>query len=92
MITSLNLPTVEWHPKLFHFEENLHPSLSHPNRRSRSIFKHVMSDRPVTGRWQNKDANSAFVHLNTFTEQSHLAACWQRHQSVCPTLRLEQQF
>ncbi len=25
---------VEWHPKLSHFEENLHPNLSHPNRRS----------------------------------------------------------
>ncbi len=23
---------VEWHPKLSHFEENLHPNLSHPNR------------------------------------------------------------
>jgi hypothetical protein len=25
------------------------------------------------------------------TEQTHLVACWQRLQSVCPTLRLEQQ-
>jgi len=22
---------VDWHPKLSHFEENLHPNLSHPN-------------------------------------------------------------
>ena len=26
--------TVEWHPKLSHFEENLHLNLSHPNRLS----------------------------------------------------------
>jgi hypothetical protein len=30
---------VEWHPKLSHFEENLHPNLSHPNRLSCLIFK-----------------------------------------------------
>ena len=30
---------VEWHPKLSHFEENLHPILSHPNRRSCLIPK-----------------------------------------------------
>ena len=31
--------TVEWHPKLSHFEENLHPNLSHPNRLSCLIFE-----------------------------------------------------
>ncbi len=30
---------VEWHPKLSHFEENLHPNLSHPNRLSCLIFE-----------------------------------------------------
>ena len=30
---------VEWHPKLSHFEENLHPNLSHPNRLSCLIFQ-----------------------------------------------------
>jgi hypothetical protein len=30
---------VEWQPKLSHFEENLHPNLSHPNRLSCLIFK-----------------------------------------------------
>ena len=33
------LPDVEWHPKLSHFEENLHPNLSHPNRLSCLIFE-----------------------------------------------------
>ena len=31
--------TVEWQPKLSHFEENLHPNLSHPNRLSCLIFE-----------------------------------------------------
>jgi len=31
--------SVEWHPKLSHFEENLHPNLSHPNRLSCLIFE-----------------------------------------------------
>ena len=35
---------------------------------------------------------SAFVHLKAFSEQSHLAAWGQRHQSVCPTLRSTRQF
>ena len=30
---------VEWHSKLSHFEENLHPNLSHPKRLSCLIFK-----------------------------------------------------
>ena len=30
---------VEWHPKLSHFEENLHPNLSHPTRLSCLIFE-----------------------------------------------------
>jgi len=30
---------VEWHPKLSHIEENLHPNLSHPNRLSCLIFE-----------------------------------------------------
>lgn len=30
---------VEWHSKLSHFEENLHPNLSHPNRLSCLIFE-----------------------------------------------------
>jgi hypothetical protein len=30
---------VEWHSKLSHFEENLHPNLSHPNRLSNLIFE-----------------------------------------------------
>ena len=30
---------VEWHPKLSHFEENLHPNLSHPNRLTCLIFE-----------------------------------------------------
>ena len=30
---------VEWHLKLSHFEENLHPNLSHPNRLSCLIFE-----------------------------------------------------
>ena len=30
---------VEWHPKLSHFEENLHPNLSHPKRLSCLIFE-----------------------------------------------------
>jgi hypothetical protein len=43
---------VEWHPKLSHFEENLHPNLSHPNRLSCSIFDQYskISNRPATGR------------------------------------------
>jgi hypothetical protein len=30
---------VEWHPKLSHFEDNLHPNLSHPNRLSCLFFE-----------------------------------------------------
>ena len=33
------LVAVEWHPKLSHFEENLHPNFSSPNRRSGLIFE-----------------------------------------------------
>jgi hypothetical protein len=35
----LAVKPVEWHPKLSHFEENLHPNLSHPNRLSCLIFE-----------------------------------------------------
>ena len=43
----VNDGTVEWHPKLSHFEENLHPNLSHPNRLSCLIFEQgwVRSDQ-----------------------------------------------
>jgi hypothetical protein len=37
--TAITAKHVEWHPKLSHFEENLHPNLSHPNRLSCLIFE-----------------------------------------------------
>ena len=33
-LKNLKACSVEWHPKLSHFEENLHPNLRHPNRSS----------------------------------------------------------
>ena len=36
----LMLDAVEWHTKLSHFEENLHPNLSQPSRLCCSIFRH----------------------------------------------------
>jgi hypothetical protein len=38
-LTNLICQVVEWHPKLSNFEDNLHPNLSHPNRRSCLIFE-----------------------------------------------------
>jgi hypothetical protein len=46
---------VEWHPKLSHFEENLHPNLSHPNRLPCLIFEQG---------WANCDARSRFFKSN----------------------------
>ena len=79
---------VEWHPKLSHFEENLHPNLSHPNRRSCSIFveEQLRINRPVTGRSTNKGANCAFVQFGTFTEQTHPLACWPQQTSQATLL------
>ena len=41
---------------------------------------------------EQKAQSSAFVHLKAFTEQTHRVTYWRQRQSVCPTLRLEQQF
>jgi hypothetical protein len=50
--------TVEWHPKLSHFEENLHSNLSQTNGRSCSIFEQgiKIDKRLVIGRWWKKCA------------------------------------
>ena len=56
---------VEWHPKLSHFEENLHPNLSHPNRLSCLIFEEG---------WANCDARSRFFQSNV-SEHSYFGVC-----------------
>jgi hypothetical protein len=43
---------VEWHPKLSHFEENLHPNLSHPNRLSCLIFEQGWARRDQRGNFE----------------------------------------
>jgi hypothetical protein len=44
--------TVEWHPKLSHFEENLHPNLSHPNRLSCLIFEQGLARSVQRGNFE----------------------------------------
>ena len=44
--------TVEWHPKLSHFEEKLHPNLSHPNRLSCLIFEQGLARSVQRGNFE----------------------------------------
>jgi hypothetical protein len=62
-----NAQNVEWHPKLSHFEENLHPNFSHPNRLSCLIFEQGRHQSSVQSQdlEGTKAQSIAFVQLGT---------------------------